>query len=383
MNIAFIPVRSGSKGIVNKNIKLFLGKPLLFWITSELEKTPLVHKVVIATDSDEIRQIALSFGFSKVEIYERLEANAQDKSSTESVMQEYISYANLELTDNFILAQVTSPFTQSTDFTEALNMLSNEEFDSVLSCARVKRFFWNESGESINYDFKSRPRRQEFEGALVENGAFYINSVGNIILNQNRLSGKIGIYEMPEYTSVEIDEPEDWIVAEALMSRLRPIMQNSKCPIKLFVSDVDGVLTDSGMYYSNAGDELKKFHTHDGMAFQILRECGIKTAIVTSENTKIVSRRADKLKVDYLYQGKKHQDKLHSVQDICNKEGIDLTEVAYIGDDINCYELLSAVGVAACPNDATEKIKSIPNIIRLSKNGGEGVVREFVSVLGC
>ena len=88
---------------------------------------------------------------------------------------------------------------------------------------------------------------------------------------------------------------------------------NSKEKIKLFVTDVDGVLTDAGMYYSENGDELKKFNTHDGMAFQLMRNEGLKTAIITSENTKIVENRAQKLKVDYLYQGKKHGGKLDSV----------------------------------------------------------------------
>ena len=83
-----------------------------------------------------------------------------------------------------------------------------------------------------------------------------------------------------------------------------------------------------------------------------------------------------------LYQGKKYKGKLHSVKEICKKEGITLNEVAYIGDDINCYELLSSVGFAACPNNAVKKIKSIPNIIQLTKNGGEGAVREFLTVLG-
>ena len=73
--------------------------------------------------------------------------------------------------------------------------------------------------------------------------------------------------------------------------------------IKLFLSDVDGVMTDSGMYYTENGDEFKKFNTHDGMAFNLLKAAGIKTGIITTENTKIVERRAAKLKVDYVYQG--------------------------------------------------------------------------------
>lgn len=151
--------------------------------------------------------------------------------------------------------------------------------------------------------------------------------------------------------------------------------------IKLFLSDVDGVMTDAGMYYTESGDEFKKFNTHDGMGFQLLREVGIKTGIITTENTKIVERRATKLKVDYLYQGKGFGSKLQAALEICTKENISLQEVAYIGDDINCIELLNAVGVAACPANAVEKVKKINNIIRLNIKGGDGAVRAFIEYL--
>jgi 3-deoxy-D-manno-octulosonate 8-phosphate phosphatase (KDO 8-P phosphatase) len=151
--------------------------------------------------------------------------------------------------------------------------------------------------------------------------------------------------------------------------------------IKLFLSDVDGVMTDAGMYYTESGDEFKKFNTHDGMAFQLLREAGIKTGIITTENTKIVERRATKLKVDYLYQGKGFGNKLQAAKEICEKENITLQEVAYIGDDINCIELLQSVGVAACPNNAVKSVKQINGIIQLGKSGGDGAVREFVEMI--
>jgi len=151
--------------------------------------------------------------------------------------------------------------------------------------------------------------------------------------------------------------------------------------IKLLLTDVDGVLTDSGMYYSEAGDELKKFNTHDGMGLQLIKAKGIKTGIVTSENTKLVERRFLKLRLDYLYQGKREGGKLASVKEICEKEGISLSEVAYIGDDVNCFELLSAVGLAACPADALDTIKNISGIVQMKKKGGEGCVREFVEMI--
>lgn len=152
-------------------------------------------------------------------------------------------------------------------------------------------------------------------------------------------------------------------------------MKNS---IKVFLTDVDGVLTDAGMYYTESGDEFKKFNTHDGMAFSLLREVGIKTGILTSENTKIVERRAHKLRADYLYQGIKGDGKLTAAREICKLEGISLKQVAYIGDDINCIPLLRSVGVSACPSNAVNSVKEIPGIIKLRAQGGDGAVREFV-----
>lgn len=151
--------------------------------------------------------------------------------------------------------------------------------------------------------------------------------------------------------------------------------------IKVFLSDVDGVMTDAGMYYTENGDEFKKFNTHDGMGFNLIQHTGVKIGIITTENTKMVERRAAKLKMDYLYQGKGFGGKLAAALDICEKEGITLKEVAYIGDDVNCIELLQNVGIAACPANATSKVKAIPGIIQLQKNGGEGAVREFIDMI--
>ncbi len=379
MTIAFIPVRGGSKSIPLKNIKPFCGKPLVCWNIEALEACPSVDMVVVATESPSIENVINSFDYHKTIIFHRNTENASDSASSESVMLEYLTNANLSPNDTFILVQATSPLTQTHNFKEAIEFYHLSAYDSVLSCVRSKRFFWTPDGKSFNYNYKKRPRRQEFDGIFMENGAFYINSVGNIIRDSNRLSGKIGIYEMPEYTSYEIDEPDDWFILEDLMKRHILSKTETFCTtkIKLFLTDVDGVLTDAGMYYSEKGDELKKFNTRDGMGLKLLREAGIKTGFITTENTNIVTSRAKKLGIDYLFQGKQESGKLSVAQEICKEMNITLYEVAYIGDDINCKELLENVGFAACPNDADEIIKAIPGIHIMTKKGGEGCVREF------
>lgn len=155
------------------------------------------------------------------------------------------------------------------------------------------------------------------------------------------------------------------------------------CPkdLKLFLTDVDGTLTDGGMYYGSDGTEFKKFNTRDGMGLQMLQRSGVKVGIVTSENVAINENRARKLGLDYLKQGARDGGKLAATLEICEEMGISLRHVAYIGDDVNCYDLLSAAGWAACPADACEKVKTIPGIRVLERRGGDACVREWIDMI--
>ena len=217
MNIAFIPARCGSKSIPIKNIKNFNGKPLVYWSLIAAQKSNNIDEIFVATDCAEIKSVINSFGFSKVKVYDRDAENANDIATTESVMLEFIDKNNFDDKDLFLLIQATSPLTQTKDLDEALEKLENEKSDSLLTCVRTKRFFWNDDATPFNYDLNNRPRRQDFDGVLMENGAFYINTIGNINKYQNRLSGKIAIYEMEDFTSIEIDEEDDWILKVSII----------------------------------------------------------------------------------------------------------------------------------------------------------------------
>ena len=151
--------------------------------------------------------------------------------------------------------------------------------------------------------------------------------------------------------------------------------------VKLLLTDIDGVMTNGGMYYSAEGDVMKRFHVHDGMGLQLLQTKGVKVGIITSEDNQIVRKRFEKLHLDFLVQGKRNEGKLSAAKAICDAMGIALSEVAYIGDDVNCMELLQHVGMPACPSDAMDVIKRIPGIMCLKKRGGEGCVRELVEVI--
>ena len=218
--VAFIPVRGGSKSIPLKNIKVLAGKPLLHWSLQAAHESPVIDEIIVATDSEAIAQCARDFQSSKIKIYLRDAQNAQDTSSTESVMLEYLQKGSLNAEDFFVLIQATNPFIQSQDFQGAFRTLEVQKAQSLLTVVRTKRFFWKPDGTPYNYDFTKRPRRQDFEGMFMENGAFYISRVGDILSSRNRLSGKIALHEMPEISGFEIDEPSDWIICEGLLSQM-------------------------------------------------------------------------------------------------------------------------------------------------------------------
>lgn len=383
MNVAFIPVRGGSKSIPLKNIKPISGKPLVYWTVKAACSCKYIDKIYVATDSDIIRETVESFKigieaelFSKVIVIDRSAKSASDTASTEFAMLEFAS--NYEF-DNIVLIQATSPLLVSDDLNRGFEAFNEEGTDSVLSVVRQKRFHWAKDKNGFfhptNYDVFKRPRRQEFDGYLVENGAFYISSKTDLIKSQNRVSGNIKAVEMDEDTFFEIDEPSDWVVIEALMKKNGIVAPKELPEIKIFLTDCDGCLTDGGMYYSEKGDELKKFNTRDGMGFALLRQRGIITGIVTSEDVDLNRRRAEKLKLDILEVDCK--DKLSTIKRICDERGVALENVCYVGDDINDIEAIKAVGYSCCPADAIPEVKTIAKYVSKTK-GGEGVLREIV-----
>ncbi|HSS30103.1 MAG TPA: HAD hydrolase family protein, partial [Nitrospiraceae bacterium] len=148
--------------------------------------------------------------------------------------------------------------------------------------------------------------------------------------------------------------------------------------IRLFATDVDGVLTDAGMYYSETGDEWKKFNTRDGMGIKLLQRAGLITAIVTQERTKLVARRAEKLAIPELHQGV--MDKLAVIREMAVRHELSLQQVAYIGDDVNDLEALKAVGFSASPADGLPSIVAAVDYV-CRKKGGEGAVREIIEMI--
>lgn len=373
MTVAFIPVRGGSKSIPKKNIKMINGQPLIYWTLKAASDCQGIDRVYLSTDSKEIADVAENLAIDKVVVIGRDPETATDTASTESAM---LDFANKIDFDTIILIQATSPLLETKDLEGGLALYHSESTDSVFSAVRQKRFHWAVDGVTglaspTNYDYRNRPRRQNFPGYLVENGAFYITSKKRLVEQGNRMSGQIRIWEMPEESYFEIDEPSDWLIIEKLLSRRTA---STVIPdIKMFLTDCDGCLTDAGMYYSAEGDTLKKFNTKDGLGMSRLRASGIKVGIVTGEASDIVIRRAEKLKLDIVLTGV--SDKLKEVKHLCSVHGITLDQVAYVGDDLNDLDVIRACGYGCAVADAWPEVIDAAKYVT-SRKGGDGAVRE-------
>lgn len=221
MNIAFLPIRKNSKGIKNKNRKLLNNKPLFTYMLRALLESNNVHKVILATDDDDLIE---NFNFlefqnsKKLELYRRSDENAEDFSSTESVILEFITNSKLNHSDNFILAQATSPLLEPDDIDLFLNSYIKSKVDSMLSVVEFNGFIWSSQGNSLNYNWKNRPRRQDIlNKSYQETGALYVSKVQDILNTKNRLNGRIGFYVLKEYQNLDIDTIEDFIEAENIL----------------------------------------------------------------------------------------------------------------------------------------------------------------------
>ena len=215
-NIALIPLRGGSKGIPRKNLKEINGRPLCSYAINAASKAERIHEVWVSTDDQEIIDF-VNTEFSKVNIRIRPDEFATDTATTESVILDLINSNQFKPTDQLILIQATSPLVTSKDLDEALLQLSESEKNSLISGVEFKRFTWGKNGNPLNYNVFKRPRRQDFEGLFLENGAFYISNIETIARTQNRIDIPAELYFMAEETAFEIDEVSDWIIVENLL----------------------------------------------------------------------------------------------------------------------------------------------------------------------
>ncbi len=148
--------------------------------------------------------------------------------------------------------------------------------------------------------------------------------------------------------------------------------------IKLVITDVDGVLTDGGLYYTTEGLVMKKFNVKDGMATRRLRENGFKCGIISTDIAELIEVRNKRLKMDFLITNT--WNKLEKLKEICEAEKIELENVAYLGDDINDLEIIGGVGFSAAPSDAVDSVLTAVDYV-CKRKGGDAVFREFAELI--
>ena len=345
MNIALIPVK-------REDMSPICGKSLMYWTIQSVRKCDKINQIYVITDCGDAITELKSGALENIQIlYKEL---GHEQTYIEEAVDEIIKKEK-EISHLVYIQRVT-PLLRTEDIAQGISLLETEQADSVISVIG---------------------RKQTTD--IIENGVFYMTKISAYQNAKCFKSGSIANVEMISDSMFEIHEEIDKQVMQLLMKKhgITPeisLTEKAK-QVKIFLTDCDGCLTDGGMYYTENGDELKKFNTKDGMGFSFLRQKGIVTGIVTGENVEMVRRRGKKLKLDEVHCG--ISNKIEVVKAICEKYGCTLEQVAYVGDDINDIEVLKSVGLSCSVANAQEEVKQVVDFVTTRK-GGEGAIREVI-----
>jgi len=383
--VAIILARGGSKGIPNKNIISFCGKPLVVWSIQQALSSKKIDKVYVSSDDKKILDLSWQFGAHGIK---RPKVLARDTSTSEEALLhaiDQIEALSLRPVDAVVFLQPTSPLRDTFDIDGAIEDFIKNKLDSLFSAALLDDFcIWKKNGVhtiSYSYDYKHRGRRQERDPLYLENGSIYIFKPKILRKYCNRLGDKIGMHLMDYFKSYEIDKIEDLEICEFFMrtkilnSSIKVIDRSN---IKLIVYDFDGVFTDNKVLMREDGCESVFVNRADGLAIDLIRNNNIPQLILSTEKNKVIEARAKKLGINFIQgAGRKYS----VLKTYCNKKGINIKNVLYVGNDINDLEVMQKVGYPICPEGATDAIKKI-SLIALTSKGGDGVARELLNYLG-
>jgi len=218
--IAIILARGGSKGIPRKNVLNFVGHPLVAWSVMQAKKTKEIDEVYVSSDSDEILEIAQSYG---AKVIKRPDEYAGDTAKSEEAILHALKVLGSDQ-EIIIMLEPTAPLRKPNDLGNAVKMFRTEGWDSCFSGAALQDFLiWKRDNNgkltSVNYDYKNQGPRQMREPDYVENGAIYMFKPEIMLKNKNRFGGNIGIFPNYFWQSFEIDEPEDWDFVELVFHK--------------------------------------------------------------------------------------------------------------------------------------------------------------------
>ncbi|KAM4537414.1 N-acylneuraminate cytidylyltransferase A [Odontesthes bonariensis] len=376
---ALILARGGSKGIPLKNIKMLAGVPLIGWVLRAALDSNMFDSVWVSTDHDEIEKVAKSWG---AKVHRRSPEVSKDSSTSLETIQEFVSL-NPDV-DVICNIQATSPCLHPFHLKDALEMITLRGYSSVFSVVRRHQFRWKEvkrGSDDVtqpeNLDPKRRPRRQDWDGELCENGSFYF-ATKDLIMKEGRLQGgKIGYYEMEPQYSVDIDVDIDWPVAEQRVLRYGYFGQVMPETVRLMFCKVSGCLTDGRIFLSGSQEEMVSVTSGDVAGLHKLRKDDVEVLLLTSSKDPVAQSLADKLSQRTGCQVTQvGEEPLKDLQPIVEQKKLDWKDVAYMGNDEEDTSCLNLAGLSAVPSDAP--VDAI-NAAKYTCHhvGGMGSVREF------
>lgn len=374
-----IPARGGSKGIPLKNLRTVAGAPIVVRAVRAASAAGTVDLVVVSTDDDRIAEASSSAGAHVVRRPAELSGDAA--SSESAVLHALDSLAGPD-PEVVLLVQCTSPFTTPADVDGTVAALERENADCAFTAALTHRFLWRRdssgAASGVNHDPAVRLPRQQLEPEYVETGAVYAMRTAGFRATQHRFFGRIVMHEVQSWRALEIDEPEDLAVADALAARRElPAQVVLPDPTRAVVLDFDGVLTDDRVVTLEDGREAVVASRSDGLGIERLRRAGIPVLVLSKERNPVVAARAAKLRVECL-QG--IDDKLAALRSWADAEGISMASIVYVGNDVNDRDCLDAVGCGVIPADAHADVRDSTRLV-LQRRGGRGAVRELADMI--
>jgi YrbI family 3-deoxy-D-manno-octulosonate 8-phosphate phosphatase len=370
---AIIPARGGSKGVPGKNVATIGGIPLVARAVRAARLAGVEH-VYVSTDDAAIADATRA---AEGDVIERPSEIAGDTASSEAALLHGLDELESRgtLPDVLVFIQATSPFIDPVALAAAIERVGSGAEDVVFSAFETYAFLWrkgDDGADGVNHDKSSRPRRQDREPHFQETGAFYVMRVAGFREAGHRFFGRVGIQDVSEASAIEIDTPDELAIARHLAGFVDPARENS-IDVDALVMDFDGVHTDDRVLVSSEGGESVFASRADGLGIGMLREAGLPMLILSKERNPVVAARGAKLGVE-VRQGV--DDKLPALQAWAAEHGLDLSRVAYVGNDINDAACLREVGWPIVVPDAHPAIMSSARIV-LTRPGGRGALREL------
>uniref|UniRef100_A0A087XT16 N-acylneuraminate cytidylyltransferase n=2 Tax=Poecilia formosa TaxID=48698 RepID=A0A087XT16_POEFO len=374
---ALILARGGSKGIRLKNIKRLAGIHLIGWVLRAAIDSGEFNSVWVSTDHDEIENVANLWG---AKVHRRSQEVSKDSSTSLETIQEFLkknAACNIQVVCNI---QATSPCLHPTHLKEALKKIKKDGYDSVFSVVRKYQFRWkevkkgsDECTQPENLNPAKRPRRQDWNGELIENGSFYF-ATRDLIVKEGRLQGgKVAYFEMEPEHSVDIDVDIDWPLAEQRVLRYGYFGRG----VSLIFCRVSGCLTDGRVFLSVSGEDMVCVHSRDTTGLRMLQNDGVEVVLLTSRDDPVTQSLSGKLKTMLSCEVVDVGDEpLKDVQEVMEQRKLSWKNVAYMGNDISDASCLNLAGLSGVPADASKEAANAGSFA-CRQAAGMGALREF------